>query len=308
MTAVAARLAQGHRDDAIPRESRRGMFRSLRVRNYRLYASGQLISLTGTWMQRVAQDWLVLDLTNSGTALGFVTALQFAPSLLLSLWGGVLADRSDKRRLLLMTQTGLALVALALGLLDVAGVVQLLARAGARVRAGCDQCGRHPGAAVVRGGDGRPRRPGQRGRDQLHDLQPGPRRRPGGGRRDDHGGRYRVGFHRQCGIQHRGADGAGSDAHERTAPVAAAGPGPRAIARGLALRAGPCRSGRDDDPGLRRRHLRFELPDHHRTDRQAGVPSQRDRLRAAVHRARGRARASVRCWPPGALSGRRSCS
>jgi MFS family permease len=100
------------------------MFRSLRVRNYRLYASGQLISLTGTWMQRVAQDWLVLELTNSGTALGVVTALQFGPSLLLGPWGGVLADRSDKRRLLLATQSGLAIVALLLGLLDVAGVVQ----------------------------------------------------------------------------------------------------------------------------------------------------------------------------------------
>jgi MFS family permease len=100
------------------------MFRSLRVRNYRLYASGQLVSLTGTWMQRVAQDWLVLELTNSGTALGVVTALQFGPSLLLGLWGGVLADRSDKRRLLLATQTGLAVVALLLGLLDIAGAVQ----------------------------------------------------------------------------------------------------------------------------------------------------------------------------------------
>jgi MFS family permease len=100
------------------------MFRSLRVRNYRLYASGQLISLTGTWMQRVAQDWLVLQLTNSGTALGLVTALQFGPQLLLGLWGGVLADRGDKRRLLLATQTGLAFVALALGLLDVSGVVR----------------------------------------------------------------------------------------------------------------------------------------------------------------------------------------
>jgi MFS family permease len=100
------------------------MFRSLRVRNYRLYASGQLVSLTGTWMQRVAQDWLVLELTNSGTALGVVTALQFGPSLLLGLWGGVLADRSDKRRLLLATQSGLAVVALVLGLLDIAGVVQ----------------------------------------------------------------------------------------------------------------------------------------------------------------------------------------
>jgi MFS family permease len=100
------------------------MFRSLRIRNYRLYASGQLVSLTGTWMQRVAQDWLVLELTNSGTALGIVTALQFGPSVLFGLWGGVLADRSDKRRLLLGTQSGLALVALLLGLLDIVGVVQ----------------------------------------------------------------------------------------------------------------------------------------------------------------------------------------
>ncbi len=99
------------------------MFRSLAVRNYRLYASGQLVSLTGTWMQRVAQDWLVLELTNSGTALGVITALQFGPSLLLGLWGGVLADRSNKRRLLFVTQTGLAIVALALGLLTVTGVV-----------------------------------------------------------------------------------------------------------------------------------------------------------------------------------------
>jgi MFS family permease len=100
------------------------MFRSLRVRNYRLYASGQLVSLTGTWMQRVAQDWLVLSLTNSGTALGVVTALQFGPSIILGLWGGMLADRGDKRRMLLMTQTGLALVALLLGGLDIAGLVQ----------------------------------------------------------------------------------------------------------------------------------------------------------------------------------------
>ncbi len=101
-----------------------GMFRSLRVRNYRLYASGQLVSLTGTWMQRVAQDWLVLELTNSGTALGVVTALQFGPSLLLGLWGGVLADRLNKRRMLLVTQSALGVVALLLGLLDIAGVVQ----------------------------------------------------------------------------------------------------------------------------------------------------------------------------------------
>jgi MFS family permease len=100
------------------------MFASLRVRNYRLYASGQLVSLTGTWMQRVAQDWLVLQLTDSGTALGLVTALQFAPSLIFGLWGGVLADRYNKRAMLFLTQAGMGLAALCLGLLDVAGVVQ----------------------------------------------------------------------------------------------------------------------------------------------------------------------------------------
>jgi MFS family permease len=99
--------------------------RSLAIRNYRLYFFGQLISLTGTWAQWIAQDWLVLQLTNSGTVLGIVTALQFAPSLLLSLYGGALADRGDKRKLMLCTQSGLGLAALVLGVLDVSGVVAL---------------------------------------------------------------------------------------------------------------------------------------------------------------------------------------
>lgn len=102
------------------------MFGSLRVRNYRLYASGQVVSLVGLWMQRVAQDWLVLELSNgSPIALGIAAALQFAPTLFLSLWAGVLADRMDKRKLLLVLETGLGLCALTLGLLDVTGVVQL---------------------------------------------------------------------------------------------------------------------------------------------------------------------------------------
>jgi sugar phosphate isomerase/epimerase/predicted MFS family arabinose efflux permease len=102
------------------------MFGSLWVRNYRFYASGQVVSLVGVWMQRVAQDWLVLELSHgSPVALGIAAALQFAPTLLLSLWAGVLADRMDKRRLLLVLETGLGLCALALGLLDVTGLVQL---------------------------------------------------------------------------------------------------------------------------------------------------------------------------------------
>ena len=72
-------------------------FSSLRVRNYRLYYGGQIISNCGTWMQSIAQAWLVLKLTNSGTALGLVVALQSLPVLLFGAWGGVLADRSPKR-------------------------------------------------------------------------------------------------------------------------------------------------------------------------------------------------------------------
>lgn len=101
------------------------MFRSLAIRNYRLFASGQLVSLTGTWMQNVAQDWLVLRLTNgSGTALGITTALQFLPMLLFGLWGGVFADRHDKRKVMLATQAAQGVLALSLGVLVVTGVVQ----------------------------------------------------------------------------------------------------------------------------------------------------------------------------------------
>ena len=102
------------------------MFSSLRVRNYRLFFSGQVISNIGTWMQRIAQDWLVFRLSgNSPLALGVAVALQFLPTLLLSLWAGVLADRVDKRRLCMLIQSGIAVQALILGLLDVGGVVTL---------------------------------------------------------------------------------------------------------------------------------------------------------------------------------------
>lgn len=104
----------------------RSTFASLRVPNYRLYASGQIVSLAGTWMQRVAQDWLVLDLSGgSATALGFTAALQFTPTLVLSLWGGVLADRIDKRRALMALQAAMGLCALVLGVAVVTGVVEL---------------------------------------------------------------------------------------------------------------------------------------------------------------------------------------
>jgi MFS family permease len=100
-------------------------FQALSNRNYRLYAAGGVVSNTGTWMQRVAQDWLVLQLTaNNGTALGITTGLQFLPMLLLSPYAGLVADRFPKRRLLQVTQLMMAVPAIALGVLAVTGVAQ----------------------------------------------------------------------------------------------------------------------------------------------------------------------------------------
>jgi MFS family permease len=102
------------------------MFRALRVHNFRRYASANLVSLTGTWMQRIGQDWLVLQLSHgSGTALGLITALQFGPVLVLGMVGGVVADRYDKRRVLQVTQGLMGALALALGLLVAGGVISL---------------------------------------------------------------------------------------------------------------------------------------------------------------------------------------
>lgn len=102
-------------------------FASLRYYNYRLWFSAALVANVGTWMQRVAQDWLVLTVLtdNSGTAVGIVTALQFLPVLVLSAWAGVLADRVDRRKLLIVTQTALGVLALALGALVLSGYAEL---------------------------------------------------------------------------------------------------------------------------------------------------------------------------------------
>ncbi len=101
----------------------RRSFNSLEVPNYRRYFVGQLISLSGTWMQTVAALWLILTLTDSGVAVGLTTALQFLPMLLIGAWGGLLADRIPKRRLLIVTQTLMAIPAVALFAVTAAGVV-----------------------------------------------------------------------------------------------------------------------------------------------------------------------------------------
>lgn len=95
------------------------------VRNFRLYFAGQFVSATGTWMQAIAQMWLVLHLTGSGVALGVTTALQFAPMLLAGAWGGVVADRVDKRRLLVVTQVLSGGLALVLGTITALGIVEV---------------------------------------------------------------------------------------------------------------------------------------------------------------------------------------
>ncbi len=100
-------------------------FRSLRVRNFRLFFLGQSVSMVGTWMQSVALVWLVLDRTGSGVALGVTTALQFAPVLVLSPFTGLAADRLDKRRLFLFTQAAAGLQAAAMAVLVLTGTETL---------------------------------------------------------------------------------------------------------------------------------------------------------------------------------------
>ncbi len=104
-----------------------GTFRSLRGYNYRVWSIGALVSNIGTWMQRTAQDWLVLtQLTHhNATAVGIVMALQFGPHMLMLPWSGFAADHYDRRKLLMVTQLAMGTLALALGILTVTGLIQL---------------------------------------------------------------------------------------------------------------------------------------------------------------------------------------
>jgi MFS family permease len=101
------------------------MFRSLRARNYRRYVFGHAVSVIGTWMQRVGQDWLVFELTHSGVALGACLALQFLPVLFGGVWGGVVVDRRDKRKLIIATQATQAVLAGVLAVVTLTDVVNL---------------------------------------------------------------------------------------------------------------------------------------------------------------------------------------
>ncbi|MCM3922826.1 MFS transporter [Frankia sp. AiPs1] len=102
-----------------------GTFAALQIPNFRRFLAGQVVSLCGTWMQTIALGWLVLSLGASGTTLGLVTAAQFLPVLLFGPYGGLIADRTNRRHLLMMTQVGSGLAALALGALDLTGTARL---------------------------------------------------------------------------------------------------------------------------------------------------------------------------------------
>jgi MFS family permease len=103
----------------------RGTFSSLRIRNFRLYFLGQIVSVSGSFMQTIAQAWLVLTLTHSGTALGVTAAFQYVPILALAPLGGIIADRFPKRRILYLTQAAQGILALILGILILTHVVRL---------------------------------------------------------------------------------------------------------------------------------------------------------------------------------------
>ena len=163
----------------------RRSFNSLEVPNYRRYFAGQLISLSGTWMQTVAAIWLILTLTDSGIAVGLTTALQFLPMLLIGAWGGLLADRIPKRRLLITTQALMAIPAIGLFAVTATGVVDALDGLPRRLRDGLGQRGRQPDPAELRDRDGRPRPGRQRGQPQQRDRADGADRRPGAGRDAD---------------------------------------------------------------------------------------------------------------------------
>ncbi len=167
-------------------------FASLRKhRNYRLFFGGQVVSVSGTWMQNIATAWLVLDLTHSPVAVGVLAAFQFLPYTVFGLFAGVIVDRLDVRRTIIGTQIGVDALRLRARRADAGRRRQPVgglppdrsARHGARAR--------RPRPAGAHLSDGRPRRAAERGRAQLEPVQRRPCRRPRGRRPRGRGGRPR---------------------------------------------------------------------------------------------------------------------
>ena len=287
------------------------MFRSLRVRNYRLYASGQVVSLTGTWMQRVAQDWLVLELSdNSGTALGVVLALQFGPTLLFSLWGGVLADRYDKRTILLCTQSSMIALAAVLGLLDVTGAVQLwhvyLLAGLLGVASALDVPARQSFVVEMVGSADLANAVSLNSATFNSARIVGPALAGVLIAVTDTGWVF-LGNAVLTGAVIAGLLLMRPDELHRSPPT---GRSPGQLRGGPAVRPVPAGPGAADGAGLRGRHLRAELPGHAGADGPRGLRPRRRGVRAAVHRDRGRLAGRRARRRPGGPAGRppASCS
>ena len=282
----------------------RRSFTSLAVPNYRRYFAGQLVSLSGNWTQIVAEMWLILALTGSGLAVGVTSALQFLPLLLFGAWGGLLADRFPKRSLLIVTQTLMALPALALWAVTSAGVVapwMVFALVFAR---GAINAVDNPDPPELRDRDGGRRSGRQRGQPQQ---RPDPfRAHPGAGdRRDpdrDVGGRHLLPGQRAL-VRRDGRRPAEHGA-ARAPPPPAAAARPRRRPGGPGLRAANARSrdpAGDDGPG---RDPGLQLPGHPAA--AGAVQLRRRRLR--LHRPGGRhgRRLGARCPGRGGAGARRA--
>jgi predicted MFS family arabinose efflux permease len=134
---VPLATGNGQVSRARPGRERAGAFRALRTRNYRLFFVGQVLSVIGTWVQTTAVGWIVLHETHDSTGLGVVVALQFLPLLVLGAWAGTIADRSDKRQILVLANVAAALVALATALLVSNGQGTVAALAVTSLLLGC---------------------------------------------------------------------------------------------------------------------------------------------------------------------------
>ena len=204
---------------------------AFRHRNYRLFFAGQAISLVGTWMQQVAQAWLVLTITGGDPLwLGVVAAAQFLPVMVLGLFAGILADVLPKRQTLLAAQVVMMVLAAVLAFLTATGLVQVWHIVLLAVLLGCanavDMPARQSFAYEMVG----PRDVGQCGRAQLRDVQRRPRRRSGRRRADDRPVRHRDRVRDQRLELRRGHHRPADDARQRAAdgPAAAATANPSA--------------------------------------------------------------------------------
>ena len=280
-------------------------FRALeRNPNFRLYFAGSVVSNTGTWMQRVAQDWLVLSLPGTGgSELGITTGLQFLPILLLSPYAGVIADRFPKRSAAPAdpAEHGAQLpgAGCARGVGPRRGVDGL--RAGVRVR---HRHGlRRTRASELHLRDGGPRRHQQRGRAQRRRLQPRPAHRAGLRGPPDRAARQRgpsggLGDPAQRGLVLRGDLAAPPDGRVAPAPVRHPAAHTGHAARRRALRALAAHDADGARAGVLRRDVRDELPDHLGTDGDPGLRQGRRASSASSARPSRSARSPVPCWRP----------